>query len=225
MDTVECFKCKNQVPLENTSAWGKNNRVCTEWLRAYRRDQMSKHRAKNRPEDWKASQVTRHNQLKCDGSFHVCTGCLKLKPVSYFPRNSETPCGFDPRCKQCRHEARVERRADNKNDILSKENTVWRLPRYGITYAQYLQLFAEQEGKCFLCEEPEVMVNSRTGELRSLSVDHDHSCCPTYKACGKCVRGLLCHSCNTALGKIETKPRLVEKFNLVSYVNRRPLEK
>ena len=36
---------------------------------------------------------------------------------------------------------------------------------------------------------------------RSLAVDHDHSCCKGKEnTCGRCTRGLLCGSCNKALG-------------------------
>jgi hypothetical protein len=38
-------------------------------------------------------------------------------------------------------------------------------------------------------------------------VDHDHDCCPGHVSCGECVRGIICHRCNTAAGAIEADPR------------------
>lgn len=50
----------------------------------------------------------------------------------------------------------------------------------------------EQDGLCVVC-----------GGIGATEVDHDHSCCPTAKTCGDCVRGVLCRSCNTSLGKFD----------------------
>ena len=38
---------------------------------------------------------------------------------------------------------------------------------------------------------------------RPLVVDHVHACCATKPTCGKCHRGILCHTCNTALASVE----------------------
>lgn len=57
--------------------------------------------------------------------------------------------------------------------------------RYGITIDDYDALHAMQDGKCAICER-----SSR----RRLHVDHDHVT--------GLVRGLLCNSCNLALGQL-----------------------
>ena len=56
--------------------------------------------------------------------------------------------------------------------------------KFRITLEQYEELLAEQEGGCAICGRPPRRV--------SLHVDHDHGT-------GR-VRGLLCFSCNAALG-------------------------
>lgn len=50
----------------------------------------------------------------------------------------------------------------------------------------------------------------------NLHVDHDHSCCGGAASCGSCVRGLLCHWCNTALGLVKEDPTTLR--NLINYL-------
>ena len=67
--------------------------------------------------------------------------------------------------------------------------------RYGISSDQFNSMLIEQGG-CAACGRAE-------SNGKYWHVDHDHSCCPTdAKSCGKCVRGILCHGCNTALGNV-----------------------
>ena len=51
---------------------------------------------------------------------------------------------------------------------------------------------------------------SKTQETESGKVlwriDHDHSCCPGKRTCGKCVRGVLCHQCNVGIGLLGDSP-------------------
>jgi hypothetical protein len=66
--------------------------------------------------------------------------------------------------------------------------------KFGMTLADYDRLFAAQGGRCAICEEP-------PAEGVALHVDHD-------PATGK-VRGLLCFSCNNALGDFRDDGRLL----------------
>ena len=65
------------------------------------------------------------------------------------------------------------------------------LRQYGLTPEQYEAMLAAQGGVCAICGQPETARN-RSGQLRALSVDHDHGT-------GR-IRGLLCASCNRGIG-------------------------
>lgn len=68
----------------------------------------------------------------------------------------------------------------------------WNLQRrYKITAADYDRLLAEQSGRCRIC--------GKQPTRNRLHVDHDRACCPGSTSCGKCIRGLLCVSCNSKL--------------------------
>lgn len=89
--------------------------------------------------------------------------------------------------------------SNNKEHILNRSL----IRRFGIDLEQFKSLLASQGGVCAICEKPESVVDRRTGQVKNLSVDHDHKT-------GK-VRGLLCHLCNTAIGKLGDDPRMISK--------------
>lgn len=72
--------------------------------------------------------------------------------------------------------------------------------RKGLTAEKVQELRDEQGGRCAICPS----------ELTIPNIDHDHSCCPGSSSCGKCVRGLLCASCNHMLGKAYDRPEVLE---------------
>jgi hypothetical protein len=84
-----------------------------------------------------------------------------------------------------------------------------RLMRYfSMTVDQYDTMYAAQGGLCAICKAPETKQHRGRGVVQSLSVDHDHRCCPERsRSCGKCVRGLLCDRCN--LGRFPDDPSLL----------------
>lgn len=77
-----------------------------------------------------------------------------------------------------------------------------RLWRYGITSEQYAAVFAAQNGRCAICDRRETR--------RQLSIDHCHK--------SGLFRGLLCATCNQALGMLRDDPRLLIKA--ASYLSR-----
>lgn len=96
-----------------------------------------------------------------------------------------------PECKRQR-DLREERAAKRRE----------KYGKYGITLAEYTALFEAQSGACAICKEP-------PRGVRPLHIDHDHSCCASTPACGKCVRGLLCGPCNAGLGMFRDAPALL----------------
>ena len=81
-----------------------------------------------------------------------------------------------------------------------------KLARYGLTQERFDRLLEAQQYACAMCKTP-------FEEGQPIFIDHDHACCPGEKtSCGKCVRGLLCLSCNTSLGHIERKHDLARAY-------------
>lgn len=85
--------------------------------------------------------------------------------------------------------------------------------RHGMSRDERNAMLARQDGRCLSCHEPiGVMKDGRIAG----HIDHDHSCCARANGCKKCVRGILCHGCNTALGMLDES---VEKMkNLIDYI-------
>lgn len=87
------------------------------------------------------------------------------------------------------------------------EHLVRTLKLHHVPHERARQLLVEPN--CEICgvdlvEQP--MSNGRPTRAR-LVVDHDHACCPRkHFSCGKCVRGLICLTCNAAAGMLRDDP-------------------
>src|SRR6185437_7286612 len=80
-----------------------------------------------------------------------------------------------------------------------KSNRKYRISSYGLTQELFDLLLEAQQHACGMCHEP-------FEERQLIHVDHDHGCCQRKnRSCGRCIRGLLCHTCNIALGYIERR--------------------
>lgn len=90
-----------------------------------------------------------------------------------------------------------EKRAAMSVEERSKFDLKGNLSKYSLSIEQFNELLAKQNGVCAICL-------GDNGKKR-LAVDHDHSCCPYGKSCGRCIRGLVCGRCNHALGLLSDR--------------------
>ena len=67
----------------------------------------------------------------------------------------------------------------------------------------YLKMLESQKWVCAICEQPEQSKAPESGETRELAIDHCHET--------NLVRGLLCSSCNRALGLFQDREDLLRK--------------
>jgi hypothetical protein len=80
--------------------------------------------------------------------------------------------------------------------------------KYNITSLDYEVRLKEQAYGCKICNKSGV----------PLFVDHDHSCCPGNRSCGKCIRALLCHKCNSGLGMFNDNEETLSRA--LAYIRR-----
>lgn len=99
--------------------------------------------------------------------------------------------GLEPAtvCKHCGVPFSAERNRTFCRDCAPTRADWERINKYNIDKFQFDAMYFEQDGTCAICHEAE-----------ATHVDHDHACCSDNQSCGRCVRGLLCHSCNVAIG-------------------------
>ena len=143
-------------------------------------------------------------------------GCGYKSWEEFAPSSAKQPGGRQSACRDCRRgKYETHHPADHHRPRL--------LARFGLTQADYDWLWEQQGGKCALCLRPESKTDYRSGKVRWLSIDHDHSCCPEKYGCKLCIRGLLCADCNMLLGLAECVGGPV-LLRFTDYLERRPFQ-
>lgn len=172
-----------------------------------------------------------------------CTRCLVYKNISDFHKYSKAQDGLKPLCKQCvrnydlqeddakrvfprKISAEGNIHCRNCGEYFKQEqmhpglsyciecspllSRTRALKKYSLSIDDYHKMLEEQNFACKVCNKKDTTFRKR------LSVDHDHECCPGEGSCGRCVRGLLCHHCNAALGNVKDDIEILNK--LIQYL-------
>lgn len=127
----------------------------------------------------------------------VCIDCVAEVGMLPGAKVSTRPAPHPgPRCATHHREKLRGRRIARK--IKHVETT------YSLTAEEYDAIYQAQGGKCAWCRRA-------TGASKRLAVDHDHACCIGPRSCGRCVRGLLCSTCNDVLAHFRDSPEAIER--------------
>lgn len=149
---------------------------------------------------------------------HIKTHCKQGHELT--KENSKFYFRSGLKCRQCRICSREAVRRYNRNNVekIQEANRHFkRLYNFGLTKEKWLTLVEKEGNKCGICGSE--YGTTRDGKPCALTIDHDHSCCPGKTSCGKCIRGLLCHKCNSGLGMFMDNITLLVKA--ITYLTER----
>lgn len=178
-----CADCKQELPEDQFTK--SNPWYCRKCKND--RHKAWKRRKRDESESLRSPVAPREEKL--------CKRCGVSKPIGEFYTLKERWTYYF--CKQCSSEVgRQRRELQISRGERAYERLKYRCNKFGISVDWYVSKNKDQGGVCALCKCPESnRCRVQTGELRGLSIDHDHGT-------GN-VRGLLCFRCNTALHQLE----------------------
>lgn len=160
-------------------------------------------------------RICKDGQAK--GGFRLrCKQCSHDNKIKNYYANRQEKIDYSAKWKkENREEVNRQVREDKKNnpekykewDKAYRERNGDRLielaaaTRYKISIEEYHAMIEKQQNKCSICKQEETRKSSKSDEKTRLCIDHDHKT--------GAVRDLLCHDCNTAIGKMKDLPELL----------------
>lgn len=128
-------------------------------------------------------------------NYKTCPGCHVRKEAGQYSKCRGRKDGLQSYCRACQTVRRMAYRARDPEAARAGDRR-GRLRTYGLTVEEHAAQLSAQRGVCAIC-------HNECTSGHSLAVDHSHFCCPGKSSCGKCVRGLLCRSCNLLVAHLE----------------------
>ena len=123
----------------------------------------------------------------------VCSKCGYAYEISEFGKRRDSSDGLKNWCRSCMNAYNKTkyvhsiRKPKKERDPIHERNRQM-IIRYGISNDDYIRMYNEQNGCCYICGAAKQMFTKK-----GLLIDHDHKT--------MAVRKLLCHKCNVALGQ------------------------
>lgn len=179
------------------------------------------------------------NRCDDDGNFRTCSKCKERKHITDFCKTKQRKSGISSWCRACKNtstgiwqkehnpeshrissskyfykdqEIHLKTCAEYRKNNPEKRNYTARSSylrrKYGLSLEQYRAMEANQENACAICKTAFI-------ECDKLYVDHNHE---TLE-----IRGLLCRSCNFAIGALKDSPQHL--MNAVAYLTTPPATK
>lgn len=105
-------------------------------------------------------------------------------------------------CRECETQKFADWHQNNRHKA-AENNRKTNLKKYGLTEREYDEILFRQNGVCVICGNKQ-----NHGRKKNLCVDHNHET--------GAVRGLLCDSCNRAIGLVKDSVEKLQK--MISYL-------
>ena len=124
----------------------------------------------------------------------TCLDCKETLPLHKFYKKGKYRQSYCVDCQRERSKGRTNFKKYTSEELRERHLRL----TYGLSLEDYDKLLEKQENLCAICKKPNT-------SKRPFHVDHCHTT--------KKVRGLLCITCNTMLGRIETNPEILKNLN------------
>lgn len=140
--------------------------------------------------------------------YKKCNICFQEKSIFDFYKRSSSPDNFAYTCKLCDSKRYMIMKSIKGPELAAKQKE-WRQnnkkrirdtkrkSKYGLSGLEVDRLRAEQNYSCCICKKHESTLR------RSLAIDHDHKTGEN--------RGLLCDTCNRAIGLLQDNVYVLEQ--------------
>lgn len=189
-----CSKCRILSPNSDFSKKSKSNDGLLNYCKSCESTRLKKYYLKNTEKiKNKVEAYVKNNKTKLKEYRIKNKDVIKKKREDYRKSNQEL----------IRLQRKLNYNISQRIDSRLRSN-------FGITLEQYNVISGKQDHKCANCRRPESSVDFRSGRVRRLAIDHDHST-------GK-IRELLCQRCNNMLGLAKEDPIILR--NAANYIEK-----